>query len=250
MKYKIYCINLYERLERYNFIKKQFEKYDLDVKFIRNNRHPKGGRYGCFKSHIQVMKDAYDNNLDYCLIMEDDFYIYDDPKSKINEIISFMKKYDSNILFSQERGLFYVKKCIEQNFYVGSVYGKNCYFISKKFIHISLNNYKKYIGDWHFDRYYNEIFPTNEIYFTDNVIGKSYPFGLDNDYWFNFFIINILQYNILKYTVCHEIIAFWSIFYLCTTMLYLNKKFCPKFLTKSNFYLIKEKINKMIEHII
>ena len=67
------------------------------------------------------------------------------------------------------------------------MYGTSCYFILKKFINIALNNYKKYIGDWYLDRYYNEIFPTNEIYFTDNLIGKSYPFGSDNDYWFNFF---------------------------------------------------------------
>lgn len=62
------------------------------------------------------MKDAYDNNLDYCLIMEDDFYIYDDPKSKINEIISFMKKYDSNILFYKKEDYFMLRNVLKKTF--------------------------------------------------------------------------------------------------------------------------------------
>jgi len=58
MKFKIYCINLYEREDRYNIVKEQFNKYKLDVHFIRNYKHKLGGRYGCFDSHIQCLKDA------------------------------------------------------------------------------------------------------------------------------------------------------------------------------------------------
>ena len=74
-KFKIYCINLYERDDRYKKMKKQFDNLNMNVQFIRNYKHARGGKYGCFSSHIQAIKDAYSNNLDYCLIIEDDVII-------------------------------------------------------------------------------------------------------------------------------------------------------------------------------
>ena len=70
---KIFCINLIEREDRYNFMKIQFEKiHNYPIEFVRNNKHIKGGRYGCFESHIQCIKMALKQNLDYCLVLEDD----------------------------------------------------------------------------------------------------------------------------------------------------------------------------------
>lgn len=60
MKNKIFCINLFERKDKYNFMKKQFKNLNLKVKFIINKKHIKGGRFGCFKSHIQCVKKAAD----------------------------------------------------------------------------------------------------------------------------------------------------------------------------------------------
>ncbi len=91
MKFKIYCINLYERKDRYKFMKNEFNKYNLKVHFIRNYKHKLGGRYGCFDSHIQCLKNAKKHNLDMCLIFEDDIKLYDNCIINIQKCIEFLK---------------------------------------------------------------------------------------------------------------------------------------------------------------
>ena len=69
------CISLVEANERYVRCVSEFSKANfLDkVYFLRVNKHKKGGRYGCFDSHLKMYKIALDRGVDYALIFEDDF---------------------------------------------------------------------------------------------------------------------------------------------------------------------------------
>jgi hypothetical protein len=43
-----------------------------DVKAFTARRHPRGGDFGCWQSHVSVMKLAVDDGADYALVFEDD----------------------------------------------------------------------------------------------------------------------------------------------------------------------------------
>jgi GR25 family glycosyltransferase involved in LPS biosynthesis len=89
---KIYCINLYEREDRYNDAKNMFQNIGLDdINFYRTYRHPNGGQQGCFESHINIIKKAYDSGAENCLIFEDDAYPLDFSYTNLYKCIEFMK---------------------------------------------------------------------------------------------------------------------------------------------------------------
>ena len=90
---RIVCINLREREDRYELCKKRFADVGLqeeDVHFLRVERHPNGGRYGCYDSHRMVMKQAHDDGLNSVLIFEDDVEFRDGWEMVVQEAIQFL----------------------------------------------------------------------------------------------------------------------------------------------------------------
>lgn len=83
---KYYCISLYERQDRRDKITKEFERLGIlnDVVWWIVNRHPKGGRYGCFESHVHIWEQ---NDADIAIIFEDDA-IFDGMVQQFNDIIN------------------------------------------------------------------------------------------------------------------------------------------------------------------
>lgn len=69
---RIVCINLVNRPDKKSKVSRVFDALQIPVEFFTANRHPQGGRYGCFHSHISVIKQAFDDGLDNILIFEDD----------------------------------------------------------------------------------------------------------------------------------------------------------------------------------
>lgn len=71
-----YLINLSERKDRLDKIKLEFEKLNLQFERFDAIKHNIGA-IGCTMSHIACLELAKKNNLDYCMICEDDaeFYI-------------------------------------------------------------------------------------------------------------------------------------------------------------------------------
>jgi GR25 family glycosyltransferase involved in LPS biosynthesis len=70
---KIYCINLKHRPDRYISATKVFNDLNIpNVEFYITEKSSKGGRYGCFESHINVIKKAYNEGYNNILIFEDD----------------------------------------------------------------------------------------------------------------------------------------------------------------------------------
>jgi GR25 family glycosyltransferase involved in LPS biosynthesis len=90
---RIVCINLKERQDKYNNVKKVFEKINIKVEFYFANKHPTSGRIGCFESHINVIKQSYNNNDKFILIFEDDVINTSSyNENNIQYIVDFMKK--------------------------------------------------------------------------------------------------------------------------------------------------------------
>lgn len=87
---KIYCINLYTRKDRYSSSKKIFKKHNIPVTYYQTHKHPTSGLQGCFESHINVIKKAYDEGAKNVLIFEDDLRSNFSLK-KLQQSIKFMK---------------------------------------------------------------------------------------------------------------------------------------------------------------
>lgn len=230
MKFKIYCINLFEREDRYLSMKSQFKKYNLDVCFIRNYKHKLGGRFGCFKSHINCIKNAKKNKLDACLIFEDDVELDFNCDLRIKECLHFINNFNKNIdiLFGDCRYLYFDKK-YTNNIYSGKCMGAHCYFLHKKSINKILKNYHKFINlNLHYDHFLFLLF--NKSFIFIKPIARLLPYGSDNDLWGSN-IITILSQKLTLNTVVH----------------FKIRNFLVKFLFLS---LIKLKLNKLKNNLI
>jgi len=75
---EIYCINLKERNDRYEYMNELFRKNNLKVTFYRPERNTESGAVGCRESHLAVLKEAKKRGLPNVLIFEDDIDILDD----------------------------------------------------------------------------------------------------------------------------------------------------------------------------
>jgi GR25 family glycosyltransferase involved in LPS biosynthesis len=88
----IVCINLDISIERRKHAEYYFDKLNIPARFYTAKKHCKGGMYGCFESHIEVLKDAYKRNLNNLLVFEDDFLptaTY--SNEKLQDAVIFMK---------------------------------------------------------------------------------------------------------------------------------------------------------------
>lgn len=98
------CINLKTRDDRYNHAKKVFDGLGIDVEFFRTDKHPNGGCEGCFNSHIECIKRAYDKGLERALIFEDDISL-EVSQEKLNTL---MEKVERFITKNNDWDLFYL----------------------------------------------------------------------------------------------------------------------------------------------
>jgi hypothetical protein len=154
-EYPIYCINLEERKDRKENIKKEFSKLNIDlsiVKFLKFNRDIRGGRYGCYDSHVKVWNEFYHNSKsNYCLIFEDDFVSNNNCKGIIEKGKIFMDNNNLNVDFLFLHNIFVnsninkneVSKDINnENFCKGLGSLAHAYFISKNYIKNLINKYE------------------------------------------------------------------------------------------------------------
>ncbi len=92
---KIYCINLDRRPDRYEFAKKEFEKFGIenverfsaiDGNLITNNTNLLKGELGILETHISLIKKCIEEGLNNVLIMEDDVVF----TNKLNNLDEYM----------------------------------------------------------------------------------------------------------------------------------------------------------------
>ena len=55
----IYCINLISRDDKFEHMKKFEKKENITINYYRTIKDIYGGKIGCFKSYIEVIKHAF-----------------------------------------------------------------------------------------------------------------------------------------------------------------------------------------------
>ena len=157
----VICINLDFRKDRREEAQNNFEKLNIPAKFFIVKKHEKGGRYGCFDSHIKVLQYAQANNYKNILVFEDDFIPTRGYDEKIiKKAIDFMKTNNDWDIF------YFGYSSINtnlSNIFFASNYNDNiikhkpllahalCY--SRCAIDKILDIYKPYIGNIHYDQF-------------------------------------------------------------------------------------------------
>ena len=187
MDHPIYCINLKERTDRKEDVKKQFKKINIKpsgVIFLDFYKHKKGGMYGCYDSHMKVWNNFYNNHTDkeFYIIFEDDFETTENSILYLKKAISFIKKNIDNvdILFLHDMFIEYNdnKNSMNNDKYFINGYGflTHAYVITRKYIksvlHSNNNQFPKPNGI-HFDIDINEN--KKSILYSENIYFCKYP---------------------------------------------------------------------------
>ena len=89
---EIICITLKCNVERQNLVKKTFKQIGILPTFYVAKKSPRGGRIGCFESHLNVINECYNKGAERILIFEDDVITTPGYSTElINEACTFMK---------------------------------------------------------------------------------------------------------------------------------------------------------------
>tara|TARA_Y100000389_G_C17303044_1_gene433958 strand:- start:96 stop:860 length:765 start_codon:yes stop_codon:yes gene_type:complete len=139
----IRCINLKNREDRHMNSSYVFNKHKIPVEYYHVDKHPNGGLQGCFESHIQLVTEAYNNNLKNIVIFEDDItdtkYL---TKRNIRKIIRFLKNNDWDIFFlgpHPDIRRFSTDKTKISNIYkINSICG-HAYILNRNYIKLMAN---------------------------------------------------------------------------------------------------------------
>lgn len=181
---EIYCINLVSRLDRYQ-IMKQFEKNEnIKLTFYRPEKDPRGGRIGCFISHINVIKMAYDKGHKNILIFEDDIIITPSYNTvDYDEIVEFIKTNKWDILNLSpcflDINVFYNHNEYK-NIASGPAFFGSSYILNRKSMKDILDNYHKYIQDYQIDSFYNKYLSKKYYNVIPGIFDQDMSLGHDN----------------------------------------------------------------------
>lgn len=142
--YKIFYINLDERIDRKDNFEKHMKKYDLEFERFSAIKD-KFGAFGCAKSHLSVLKIAKNNNLENVIIMEDDVAFNISPKMLDEKLkLIFDNELDFDVFHLSYRyrisddvpGIDYLKK-------LSYCHYCSCYIINKKCYDEIINCWEK-----------------------------------------------------------------------------------------------------------
>jgi GR25 family glycosyltransferase involved in LPS biosynthesis len=142
----IYCINICDRLDRKLHVEMQFNKLNIfNVHFPHVQKDERGGKYGCYDSHVKIWKDFYEKNLcNYCLIFEDDFtYSNKDMNNILLKAEEFIKKNykQVDLLFMHNLFCSTYSALNNKDFSNGMGFHAHVYFISRNYIENLVNKY-------------------------------------------------------------------------------------------------------------
>lgn len=161
----ITCINLIDRQDRYTKMVQLFDRLAIPCKFYRSNRHPSGGRVGCFDSHIQVIKQAYEQGANLILVFEDDI-VPTVPREYLEDIISkclpLMKttsyfQLGYQVMPHQVAGFLSAPTPIRH----AAKFAGNCthaYTMNRTGMERVLSTYSRFMASFQIDLYYIEVF--------------------------------------------------------------------------------------------
>lgn len=169
----IVCISLKHRKDRQEQVDRVFAEIGIKnkVSYHLVDKSPLGGMYGCFESHINVIKKAYENGQNNVLIFEDDIYptiSYSPEMIKVG--IDFMKHSMSWDIFYY--GYFPVNESfrtillaepITDHIVAFRPNATHAYCVNRRGMKKILSMYHSYIGKIHLDEYYSSILPLNSF---------------------------------------------------------------------------------------
>lgn len=159
---KIICINLLSRPERKQHAEKVLRSLNIPAEIYSVQKDKGGGILGCFKSHIQLIRKAYDAPYDNILIFEDDI----EPTQSYNtralqECVQFMKtdkhwdifylgfftmNWDVNPLNTLSSSTMATQNIVKYN-----PLATHAYIVSRRGMKKILETYHNYIGNTHYD---------------------------------------------------------------------------------------------------
>jgi GR25 family glycosyltransferase involved in LPS biosynthesis len=192
---RVICINLSSRQDKKQSVSKVFKSLNIPVQFYTAQPQPlKGGRYGCFHSHISVIKKAYDDGLDNILIFEDD--VVPSPtynEASVRKAISFLETNKDHVDILQlgyfpvitETGTMtpFINAPFvddERTFMKITTAGFHAYCLTKRGMHNIVNsNWKTKIDDAHIDIFVASL-GLNGYCFTPTLFEQYSCLGSDN----------------------------------------------------------------------
>lgn len=87
----LYVINLEERTDRKEQIRKNFEgKTNIHLEFVKAIKHDNGAQ-GCFLSHKKCIQLAKEKNMEYIIVLEDDCLPMDKFENRLNTVLEYLK---------------------------------------------------------------------------------------------------------------------------------------------------------------
>jgi hypothetical protein len=143
--YKVYYINLLDRTDRNKVILSELYKCNVSKDNIhRINADKKEiGSYGCLLSHVKTLKKAMRDNVDYAVILEDDFIFR--KKINVTDMINDIKDIDWDVCLLSGNTIKLLNK-IKNNLYrVSNSQTTSGYIVKKQYIHKLLHFWKNTI---------------------------------------------------------------------------------------------------------
>lgn len=206
----IYCICLRESEDRYNSSLKEFKKIGIDdrVTYYRPDRDQRGGRIGCWNSHVACMKFALDSGKQYALIFEDDIKFIENWNQQINTIETFLKQEPDWDIFRIGSTIIYFSEpsISSPNIWQSKSRCMHSYFITRECIQKLLTdpiilypeNHK-----WHIDDYIAELTNVNDYILLDPICYQKGDFASNNQ-WGNGNPVSVWGKKILQSRYIYE----------------------------------------------
>ena len=150
---KFYCMTLDSRMDRRLEVQPEFFRLDIPIIWWIIKRHPKGGKYGCFETHVNIWEY---NDADIAIIFEDDFRFNGTRED-------FWKIFYEAINLSLNYGtvhlghiVYQMAKQVSENFYEGKFLTTCCYLARKEKLKNLTNSVKHFYGN-HIDAVLSQV---------------------------------------------------------------------------------------------
>ncbi|AYV80660.1 MAG: hypothetical protein Harvfovirus4_24 [Harvfovirus sp.] len=202
LKCDIWCICLDDNDKRYNSSLVEFEKIGIAacVKYFRPKRDSRGGRIGCWTSHVECMKKSLssEKKAPYVVIFEDDIKFtptWQHGARAISNFISTERRWDI-IRLGGLVSSFHEESTTTPLIWKAKCYNNHALILSIDFIKFILEDPRTHHPeDSHLqiDGYYHSLKNVNDYILVDNICYQKNDLGTDNKWFSNTLYQNIFQ---------------------------------------------------------
>lgn len=186
---EIICLSLDISKERREHFNKYFS--NIPYRFHIVKKHKNGGVYGCFHSHISIIKDAYKRNLQTILIFEDDAKptssFTNENLEEVNNFLKSNKNYECFYLgcfpigAKNKNFMIRPENAISKNIYKFNPLATHAIIYNRRGMKKVLKNYKNFIGLCHYDIYLSRYANLNSYCFLPILIDQNFNFEYNNE---------------------------------------------------------------------